>query len=83
MDILETWVFGFPPLWCKRCGKFKPVEQFLQDKKGAEYWCLDCRNEAKKLQKREKRLRERRERECKFSAENAPSTSPGQQDPTG
>ena len=51
MHILEAIIFGPPPLWCRRCGEFRPMEMFTGGKRG-EYECVECRKEMKREQQR-------------------------------
>lgn len=43
MNVLEMRVFGtFPPIECRACGEFKPLEEFANHRGGKAYVCKKC-----------------------------------------
>lgn len=54
MNVLEMRVFGtFPPIECRACGEFKPIEEFADHRGGKAYVCKRCTSERARA-KREK-----------------------------
>lgn len=46
MNVLEMRVFGtFPPIECRACGEFKPLEEFADHRGGKAYVCKRCASE--------------------------------------
>lgn len=46
MNVLEMRVFGtFPPIECRSCGEFKPLEEFADHRGGKAYVCKRCERE--------------------------------------